>query len=75
MRMRIYQVDTGEVVLGIDIPHGFIPVLTWLTWGEYAGFVESMNQFAEDTYRKATMKRSVIEYIESITKIDALGKQ
>jgi hypothetical protein len=73
MKMRIYQGDAGEVMLGIDIPHGFIPVLVWPTWAEYAGFVESMNQFVEDTYRKTAMRQSLIEHINSITRIDALG--
>lgn len=72
MRMRIYQGNIGEVVLGIDIPHGFMPLLVWPTWAEYAAFVGIMNQFIEDTYRKETMRRSLVEHINSITGIDAL---
>lgn len=71
--MRIYQGDTGTVVLGIDIPYGFVPVLVWPTWAEYVAFVEIMNQFIEDSYRRAAMRQGLLEHIDSITAIDSLG--
>ena len=70
--MRIFMRDTGEVVLGHEVPYGFIPVLVWLTWWEYVAFVELNNRFIEDSYRAMSLRRDLVEHINSLTAIDAL---
>jgi hypothetical protein len=72
MILTTFQTHAGEVVLGMAIPHGFIPVLIWPTWSEYVAFVERMNQFIESTYQADSMKQSFIRCINSIEAIDAL---
>ena len=70
--MRIFTLDTGQVMLGVDAPCGFIPILMWSTWSEYVAFVQGMNEFVEEVYKRETVSHAVATHINSIKELDKI---
>ena len=72
MKLRISRSDNGAVVLGAEIPSGFMPLLVWGTWVEFLAFATGVNEFVEEVYKQSEVELAIIKQINSIKEIDTL---
>ena len=68
-----YETDTGEIVIGLELTGGRVPVLRFKTWADYMAFIVDQLEFVEETYADKVQGLEMREFIESLEGIDNIG--
>ncbi len=69
MQKLLFQDKSGQVVLGLVMPCGLLPVMIWPTWSEFTAHVDFELDFIK--YAMAySMPGAVQTYINSLEQID-----